>query len=135
MYTAGRSRVSSVRDTRDTKACVASKKPPRVSVRDYNLYKVLFFGIFNLLKSWLLGQSNTKVKESEKIAEKMGFNPINFIIWLIVLIFVGFWVGFICASLYVIVHCLAACLEPLNVSIGYFEIVFLRKSFKFYKNK
>ncbi|EFA08365.1 hypothetical protein TcasGA2_TC006008 [Tribolium castaneum] len=41
-------------------------------------------------------------------------NPINLILWLLVLIFISFWVAAICAGFYIIVHPLSVCIKPLT---------------------
>ncbi|KAF4522493.1 hypothetical protein B566_EDAN002578 [Ephemera danica] len=43
-----------------------------------------------------------------------GGNPIWFVFWLLVLIFLGFWVGFFCAGWYVLLAPLAVCLPVLK---------------------
>lgn len=56
-------------------------------------------------------------------------NVVYSIIWLLILIIVSFWIAGICAGLYIIVHPLSVCLEPLA---GFAEILLSGVQFPHY---
>lgn len=52
-------------------------------------------------------------------------NILYSVIWLLILLFIGFWIAGLCAGLYILILPFTVCIEPLNVSIGSVKVYLL----------
>ncbi|ODM99580.1 hypothetical protein Ocin01_07110 [Orchesella cincta] len=41
-------------------------------------------------------------------------SPLMSVLWLLILIFIGFWVAGVCAGFYIILYCIEACIPDLK---------------------